>query len=133
MRAPTYALPQPVRLAALLVVAYGVMVVANALVLQSSAGWQGANEFPRALLRLAGCGLIAYGLMQARSWAWWVAVVLGALWALMGAAAVVMLSAADAWERTGSGAAPVFMVGMVLILGAAVGLLLRPASREAFR
>lgn len=133
MRAPAYELPQPVRLAALLVLAYGVMVVANALVLQSRAGWQGANEFPRALLRLAGCGLIAYGLMQARSWAWWVAVVLGALWALMGAAAVVMISAADAWERMGSGAAPLFMVGMVLILGAAVGLLLRPASREAFR
>lgn len=132
---PSYApeLPKPVRIAALLFAVYGAMVIANAFVLQSSAEWSGANEFPRALLRLAGCGLIAYALLHRLRWGWWIAVVLGGLWALMGAAAVLMITRAGAWERMGPASTPVFLVGMIAILGAAVALLLQPASRDAFR
>jgi hypothetical protein len=107
-------------------------VVVNAVVMQSSAGWEESRDFPRALLRLAGCGLIAFGLMQARRWAWWIAVVLGAFWAVMGVAAVAMVSAAGAWDRMGA-STPVLLLGMAGLLAVAVALLLQPASREAFR
>lgn len=128
MSHPEHTLPKSVRLAALLLVAYGVGVV----VMQSSAGWEASRDFPRALLRLAGCGVIASGLMQARRWAWWATVVLGAFWAVMGVAAVAMLSAASAWDRMGTGTL-VLLLGRAGLLAVAVALLLQPASREAFR
>lgn len=129
---PQPTLPKSVRLAALLLVAYAVLVVLNAVVTQSGAGWEESRDFPRALLRLAGCGLIAFGLLQARRWAWWLAVVLGAFWAVMALAGVAMVSAADAWDRMGA-TTPVLMLALAGLLAAAVALLLQPASREAFR
>jgi hypothetical protein len=128
MAHPEPTLPNSVRLAALLLVAYGVFVV----VMQSSAGWEASRDFPRALLRLAGCGVIASGLMQARRWAWWATVVLGAFWAVTGVAAVALVSAAGAWDRMGA-SMPVLLLGRVGLLAVAVALLLQPASREAFR
>jgi hypothetical protein len=129
----TNEVPRSVRIAALLFVAYGVMVLVNALLLQSTAGWENARDFPRALVRLAGCGVIAYALLQRLRWGWWVAVVLGGLWAVTGAAAVLMLTRAGAWDQAAPGSTPVFLVGMAVILGAAVALLLQRASRDAFR
>lgn len=129
---PRADVPSAVRIAALLFAAYGLMLMAQALLLQSAAGWEQANDFPRALLRLAGCGLIAYALMQGLRWGWWAAVLLGGLWTVTGAAAVLMLTAGDGWSRLPAGA-PVFLVAFVAILGTAMALLLQPGSRAAFR
>lgn len=126
--------PRPVRAAALLTALYGVMVLANALVLQTAGGWAAAGEFPRALVRLAGCGLIAYGLMRGLRWAWWVGVVFGGFWALMGAGALLVLGRMGAWHTLPlPGFSAAFLVASVLVIGAALALLLQPASRDAFR
>lgn len=124
--------PKPVRVAALLFVVYGVMVIANGLVQQSSPEWSRVHAIPRLLLRVASCGLIAYALMQRLRWGWWGGVLIGGVWALMGAALVLMTARAGAWERMGT-TMPLFLAGTVVVLGAAVVLLLQPASRDAFR
>lgn len=129
-------LPKSVRLAALLIVAYGVLMVLSAVVTKSGWGWEDAGSVPRALRRLAGCGLVAYGLLKARRWAWWAAVVMGALWAVfwagMAVAAVAMVWPAGVWDRVGI-STPVLVPVMAGLLAAAVALLLQRASREAFR
>jgi sulfite exporter TauE/SafE len=131
---PSYAteLPKPVRVAALLFVVYGVMVIANGLVQQSSPEWSRVHALPRLLLRVGSCGLIAYALMKRLRWGWWGAVVFGGIWAMMGAGVVLMIARAGAWDRLGL-AMPLFMAGTAVVLGAAVALLLQPASRDAFR
>lgn len=131
---PEYAtrLPKPVRVAALLFVVYGVMVIANGLVQQSSPTWSRVHAFPRLLLRVASCGLIAYALMQRLRWGWWGGVVFGGFWALIDAYLVLMIARNGAWDRLGA-TMPLFMAGTVVVLGAAVVLLLLPASRHAFR
>lgn len=128
MPRPQPALPNSVRLAALLLVAYGVLVV----VTQAAEGWQASRDIPRALLRLGGCGVVAYELLQARRWAWWVAVVLGAFWAVLALGTVAMVSASGAWDRMG-GSTPVLLLARAGLVAAAAALLLLPASREAFR
>lgn len=125
---PQPKLPNSVRLAALLLVAYGVFVVAT----QPGAGWQAPRDIPRALLRLGGCGVIAYELLQARRWAWWVAVVLGAFWAVLALGTVAMVSAAGAWDRMGA-STPVLLLARAGLVAAAAALLLLPGSRAAFR
>lgn len=127
----TREVPRPVRTAALLFALYGVLVVGNAFVLQSSGEWAEAREFPRALLRLAGCAAVAYGLMKMQRWAWWAAVVLGSLWAVMSGVALLLLAQAGL-ERV-PGSTPLFLVVVVVVMGAAVALLRQPASRAAFR
>ncbi|HYR09913.1 MAG TPA: hypothetical protein VEQ60_19220 [Longimicrobium sp.] len=131
---PSYTteLPKPVRVAALLFVVYGVMVIANGLMQQSSPEWSRVHSFPRLLLRVASCGLIAYGLMQRLRWGWWGGVVFGGFWAMGGAAVVLMIARAGTWERMGP-TMPLFLAGTAVVLGAAVVLLLQPASRDAFR
>jgi hypothetical protein len=132
---PRTPLPKSVRFAALLIVAYGVLEVLNAVVMQSGAGWGDVRSFPRALLRLAGCGYIAFELLQARLWAWWTAVVLGAFWALfwvgMAVAAVVWVWPAGVWDRIGISTQ--LIPAMAGLPAAAVVLLLQRPSRQAFR
>ena len=131
---PSYAtgLPKPVRIAALLFVVYGVMVIANGLVQQSSPEWSRVHALPRLLLRAASCGLIAYALMQRLRWGLWGGVVFGGFWAMAGAGLVLRIARAGAWERMGP-TMPLFLAGTAVVLGAAVVLLLQPASRDAFR
>ena len=124
--------PKPVRIAALLFVVYGVMVIANGLVQQSSPEFARVHAFPRLLLRVASCGLIAYALMKRLRWGWWFAVVFGGVWAVTGAAIVLVAVRAGTWERLGL-AMPLFLAGTAVVLGAAVVLLLQRASRDAFR
>lgn len=133
---PQPTLPKSVRLAALLIVAYGVLVVLNAVVAQSGGEWGDPRSIPRALFRLAGCGLVVFGLLQARRWAWWAAVVLGgseaAFWAAMALGAVVLAWPAGVWDRMGI-STPVLVPVWAGLLAAAVALLLPRASRGAFR
>jgi hypothetical protein len=124
--------PKPVRIAALLFVVYGVMVIANGLVQQSSPQWSRVHELPRLLLRVVTCGVIAYALMKRLRWGWWFGVAFGGAWALIGAVIVLMAARAGAWERMGS-TMILFLAGTAVVLGAAVALLLQPASRNAFR
>ena len=127
----TSEVPRAVRIAALLFALYGLMVVGNAFVLQSSAEWANAREFPRALLRLAGCAAVAYGLMRGQRWEWWIASVLGTLWVVTSAIALLLLG--DAGLDQVPPSTPVFLVVVVAVMGTAVALLQQPASRAAFR
>ena len=71
-------LPSSVKLAAGLFVAYGVAVVLNATAIQGASSWVGAGDFPRALIRLFGTGLIGWGLLRRARWAWWIGLVFAA-------------------------------------------------------
>jgi hypothetical protein len=127
------AVSRPVRIAALLFVVYGVMVLVNALVLQTAGGWADAREFPRALLRLAGCAVIAWGLLRGDRWAWWTGVIFAGLWAALGGVALLLVARMGAWDNLPlSGFSAPFLVLSLLITGAALALLLQPASRDAF-
>lgn len=125
-------LPQSVRLAAMLVVAYGLTVLISASVQQSISDWEYWREFPRAVVRCGGAVLIAYGLLRRARWAWWTAVVGGGVLALSGALGFVTFMAS-----TLDVAVPIsFLVGIAIgcvLLTAAVIALLRAESRESFR
>ena len=126
--------PPSVRAAALLLLAYGVLVVANAILLQTAGGWRDLPEHPRALLRLAGTGLLAWGLHGGRRWAWWTALGLGGLWTALAGVAAVLFAVSDArlllpYPRL----AAAFVALSMLLLGAALALLLSPSARAYFR
>ena len=126
------ALPNSVRLAAALFVAYGVAVVLNATAIQGAAGWVGPGDFPRALIRLFGTGLIGWGLLHRARWAWWLGLILAAVWLVAGALAVLVLEHGDVyWLRPGG--LQIFLVISLLCLGMAVALLLSPSARAVFR
>lgn len=123
-----------VRLACALLVVYGLLVVANALALQSIGGWEDWRDFPRALLRLGGMLLFAWGLWRGERWAWWGAVGLGVVWLVTGIGVLTM-----AWLMVGAvdlpmrGFAKAILLVAATLLAVAVGLLLTPAVRAAFR
>lgn len=126
--------PRPVRIAALLFVVYGVMVVGNALILQTAGGWAEAREFPRALLRLAGCAVIAWGLLRGDRWAWWMGMIFAGFWSVLGAGALLVIARVGAWDQLPMpGFSGPFLVAALLVTGAALALLLQPASRDAFK
>ena len=125
-------LPQSVRLAAALGVAYGLNVLISASVQQSISDWEYWRDFPRAVVRCGGAVLVAYGLLRRAQWAWWTAVVGGGVLVLFGALsfATFMASSLDV-------AVPIsFLVGIAVgcvLLTVAVIALLRTESRESFR
>jgi hypothetical protein len=125
------ALPSSVKLAAALFVAYGVAVVLNASAIQGAAGWVGAGDFPRALIRLFGAGLIGWGLLQRARWAWWLGLIFAAVWLVAGALAVLVLERGDVHWLPPSGL-QIFLVTSLLCLGLAVALLLSPSARAVF-
>ena len=125
-------LPNSVKLAASLFVVYGVAVVLNATAVQGATGWVAAADLPRALIRLAGTGLIAWGLLRRARWAWWLGVVVAAVWLSAGALTVLVLERGDIHWLRPSGV-QTFLVVSLLCLGSAVALLLSPSARAAFR
>lgn len=125
-------LPQSVRLAAALLVLYGVAVVLNATIMQSAGGWVAARDLPRAIIRLLGTGLIAWGLLRRARWAWWVGVILSAFWIAAGAISVLVLERGDVYWLPPSGF-QAFLVVALLALGGVLALLLSPSARRAFR
>lgn len=124
--------PRVVKHAAALMLAYGILVILNATVLQVLSGWVDAGDYPRAIVRLLGMLLLASGLLQGRRWAWWITVILFSLWAFtgliaMGLALVMGRGAEVTWPLN-------------LIVTSAIGfgimiwvlvLLLQPAARNA--
>jgi hypothetical protein len=128
----TDSLPSSVKLAAALLVVYGAAVVLNATVIQEAGGWAAPRDFPRALIRLLGTGLIAWGLVQRARWAWWLGVILAAFWLVAGAAAVLVVERGDVYWLQPSGF-QVFLMVSLLCLGLALALLLSPSARRVFR
>ena len=95
-------LPSSVKLAAGLFVAYGVAVVLNATAIQGASGWVGAGDFPRALIRLFGTGVIGWGLLRRARWAWWIGLVFAAFWLVADALTVLVIERGDVyWLRPG--------------------------------
>ena len=88
-------LPGSVKLAAGLFVAYGVAVVLNATAIQGASGWVGAGDFPRALIRLFGTGVIGWGLLRRARWAWWIGLVFAAFWLVADALTVLVIERGD--------------------------------------
>ena len=118
-----------VQIAAFLLLAYGVLVVVNAFIVGHSQGFSISESiFPRPVVRLVGMALLATSLMRGARWAWWVTVILGGFWLVLGVAGLVTL------ELTDNNALPpstrVFMPINVLLLGFAIFQLLR--TRSAF-
>lgn len=128
----TDALPKSVKLAAALFIVYGVAVVLNATAMRSAAGWVAAGDFPRAVIRLLGTGLIAWGLLHRARWAWWLGLALATFWLAAGALAVLVLERGDVYWLPPSGF-QIFLVVSLLSLGLAVALLLSPSARTMFR
>jgi hypothetical protein len=125
-------LPNSVRLAAALFAVYGVTVVLNATVMSSADSWVTAHGLPRALLRLLGTVLIAWGLLHRARWAWWLGFGLAAFWLATGALAVLVLERGDVyWLPPGGFQLP--LVISELSLGLALALLLSPSARTVFR
>ncbi len=122
-----------VRLAAALLVIYGLVVIINAALRQSAAGWVEWPHFFRAIVRLGGMALCAWGLLRGERWAWWAAVGLGLFW-LLGSALIL----AGSWLAFGDIVIPaplysqVLLAVGVLLLATGVGLLLSPPVRAAF-
>jgi hypothetical protein len=127
--------PATVRWAAVALVAYGLVVLANATVLQIMNDWEGAAEYPRALIRAFGVSIVAWGLLRRAPWAWWLAVVLGVFWLVSSGFALAMflrVRTPEADALLPSGFHLTFGVTTAL-LALAVALLCHPSSRAAFR
>ncbi len=121
-----------VRLAAGLLIVYGVVVLLNAFLYTY---WSGdAGGLPRAAIRAAGVTLVAFGLWKAHRWAWWVAVVFGSVLFVLGAVGFGIIVSSGVLESRPYPIADyaVFIISLGALLGTEVALLL-PGSRAAIR
>jgi peptidoglycan/LPS O-acetylase OafA/YrhL len=125
-------LPRSVKVAAAVLLLYGVAVVLNAVMMQSAGGWVAGRDFPRAVLRLLGTLLIAWGLLRRARWAWWLGVILAAFWLAAGAVAALVIERGDVYWLPPSGF-QLFLVPSLLALGIVLALLISPSARKAFR
>lgn len=124
--------PVTIQAAAGLILLYGVVALVNALTMQSRAGWGEPWALSRALLRLSVSGLIAWGLLRRRAWAWW----LGLAWCVfglaLGASAMLVFERGDVhWLAPSRAQLPLGV--MLLSLGGAIALLITPSARAASR
>jgi hypothetical protein len=124
--------PRSVSAAAAMFGVYGLAVLVNAATAQGGLGWSDAGDYGRALLRLAGCLLVAWGLLRGERWAWWLALALAILWLAAGTLAMAVLERGDVHWLRPSGS-QLFLAAGLLSLGVAVALLLTPAARSVFR
>lgn len=113
-----------------MLVAYGLWVVINATLRQMATDWIDSGDYPRALIRLGGMVLIAYGLLRRQRWGWWLGVLMPSFFLLFAVGAVALAVAG------GEAAAPVDL-GQLLVpalcLAVGVALLLTTSSRAVFR
>ena len=129
--------PQRVRPAGAVAVAalflvYGIAMVVNAAQSQGWDGWVESGSLPRALLRLAGAGLIAWGVWQGAAWAWWVGLALAVLWLVGGLVPVVVMERGDLRWLEPSGH-QIVLAASLLSLALAITLLLTPSVRGFLR
>lgn len=122
------------RLAAGMFLAYGVLVLGNAILYYS---WSGdAGDLPRVIIRLAGVGLLTYGLWNAERWAWWLTLLMSLFWGITGIAALGLMAAADFLVLEGRPYPTldiiVLITQMALLVGTAVALLL-PKNKAALK
>ena len=125
-------LPGTVRAAAGLILAYGVLALANALTMQSQAGWGEPWAMGRALLRLLVSGLIAWGLLRRARWAWLVGLGWSVFGLFLGASAMLVVERGDIHWLPPS-RAQLLLGSLLLSLGGAIALLITPSARAAFR
>jgi hypothetical protein len=111
-----------VRLAVALLLAYAAWSAAG-VVAEVRAGASGL-ALSQALVRLAGVGLLAWGLWQQRAWAWWFVVGSGALAALSGAALL-------AWPQYAGGVPATRLVPLAVLPALTVACLFLPSARRA--
>jgi hypothetical protein len=124
--------PRGIAVAAGLFVVYGVAVVVNTALTQGWTGWVEAGNLPRALLRLAGASLVAWGLLQGSVWAWWLGLALAILWLIGGLMPLLVTEGGDLRWLQPSGD-QILLVISLLSLGLAVALLLTPSVRGFLR
>jgi hypothetical protein len=127
--------PTTVRWAALALVAYAVVILVSATVLQAINDWEAAGEYPRAVIRVLGVALVVWGLLRRARWAWWLGVALPLLWIVSGIAALAMFLSVRTDEADAvlpPAFYPLLSVTMTLLTVALV-LLVLPGSRAAFR
>jgi hypothetical protein len=123
-----------VRAAAALLVAYGIIVLVNAVVLQSMANWVEWPQFFRGLIRVVGVSLLAWGLLRGERWAWWGTVGLGGFWLIAGSLLLV-----GAWFPVSDPTVPIpafsrtILTVAVFVVAIAIALILTPPVRAAFR
>ena len=124
--------PAGVTAVAALFLLYGIGMVINAAQSQDWTGWVEAGSLPRALLRLAGAGLVAWGLIQGAAWAWWVGLALAILWLAGGLVPVVVMERGDLrWLEPSSD--QIVLAVALLSLALAITLLLTRSVRGFFR
>jgi hypothetical protein len=127
-------LPAPLRASAACFVLYGLLVALNSTLNQVAGGWAYPSGYALEMARAGGMLLGAFGLMRARRWGFWLAIVLGMLWlgASLVAAVVLLLLMDPAMRGPLEPRQVAILLASVAVLGAALVLLLVPASRAAF-
>lgn len=121
--------PASVSGAAALFVVFGITAVVNAMIGQDWTGWTEAGGLPRAMLRLTGALLVAWGLLQRAAWAWWVGLALAVLWLVGGLTPVLVLERGDVrWLPPSRG--QLVLAASLVSLCFAVALLLAPGARR---
>lgn len=124
--------PPQARTAAILFLAYGGLVLLNALLWQIGDVESRPIERFRAVVRVLGIVLIAVGLLRGARWAWMLGVVFAGFWLLMGVLAAGALFGGSA-DRTMSPLAGLFLLTAVAILATGWVLLLTREVRDAYR
>ena len=132
MSEPRRERPAGVVAVAALFLLYGIGMVINAEQTRGWTGWIEAGSLPRALLRLAGAALVAWGLVQGAAWAWWVGLALAILWLAGGLLPVVVMEGGDLRWLEPSGDQVVLALSL-LSLALAITLLLTRSVRGFFR
>ena len=132
MSEPRRERPAGVVAVAALFLLYGIGMVINAEQTRGWTGWIEAGSLPRALLRLAGAALVAWGLVQGAAWGWWVGLALAILWLAGGLVPVVVMEGGDLRWLEPSGDQVVLALSL-LSLALAITLLLTRSVRGFFR
>lgn len=128
-------IPAEVWWASYALLAYGIVVLANATALRIESEGTGVAEYPRAVIRAAGMALLWWGLRRRMVAAWWAAVGLSTFWAVSTVVVLAAISRLSAEFSEGS-AFSLFSGANTLataLLAVAVVLLCLPKSRAAFR
>lgn len=124
--------PPNISAAAAMFAIYGAAVLLNAIRAHGELGWSDAGDYGRAILRLAGCALVTWGLLRGERWSWWLGLALAVVWLITGALTMVVLDRGDVHWLRPSGSQLFLAVGL-LSLGVAVALLLTPSARSLLR